>query len=257
MKLKDKYLDRIADALEEQMGVSPKLIGGNVLKPNIYRIADALDPEPTPLKDGTLKNPLARIADVIESGGFGKADIPVLSVAAFNSMNYNDFIQYEKFVVSDDTSGFKQGILYDGTKATPNIDLVTSCIVDGVLNQNYSIAGNELNVIIEENKVLFKPQGIGNGVIQFHKKVKLKDKIELAYEIVRTGVLTDFSIKAGTTIGGNDVFVKPLRNGDIYENNMIREIDVSSYMDTEVYISVYNGVTSRNTGMLYLTSLIV
>jgi hypothetical protein len=71
MDLKDKYLDRIADALEEQMGVSPKLIGGNVLKPNIYRIADALDPEPTPLQDGTLKNPLARIAEVIESGGFG------------------------------------------------------------------------------------------------------------------------------------------------------------------------------------------
>jgi hypothetical protein len=71
MDLKDKYLDRIADALEEQMGVSPKLIGGNVLKPNIYRIADALDPEPTPLQDGTLKNPLARIAEVIESGEFG------------------------------------------------------------------------------------------------------------------------------------------------------------------------------------------
>ena len=71
MDLKDRYLDRIADALEKQMGVSPKLIGGNVLKPNIYRIADALDPNPQLLAYGTVKNPLARIADAIEGGNFG------------------------------------------------------------------------------------------------------------------------------------------------------------------------------------------
>lgn len=71
MQLQDRYLDRIADALEKQMQVDPKLIGGNVLKPNIYRIADALDPNPQLLAYGTVKNPLARIADAIEGGNFG------------------------------------------------------------------------------------------------------------------------------------------------------------------------------------------
>lgn len=71
MKLQDKYLDRIADALEANTGIGPKLISGGVQKPNIYRIADALDPEPVLLKDGTIKNPLARIAEAIESGSFG------------------------------------------------------------------------------------------------------------------------------------------------------------------------------------------
>ena len=65
--LKDDYLDRIADALEKRYEVDPKLIGGGVLKPNIYRIADALDPNPVLLKDGTIKNPLARIADALET----------------------------------------------------------------------------------------------------------------------------------------------------------------------------------------------
>lgn len=258
MDLKDRYLDRIADALEQQMGVSPKLIGGNVLKPNIYRIADALDPNPQLLAYGTVNNPLARIADAIESGKLkSESDIPVFSADEFRAMSYEDFIQYEKFLVSDDTSGFMQGTLYDGTKATPFIDLVETCVVNGVINTDYSLDGNKMNVIVKEDKVEFKPQGIGSGILQFHKQVRLKDKITLDYEFIQEGALADFGIQIGTTIGGSDLLQKHLISGSAYSSTIIREVDIPSLMDTYAYISIYNSVGSYNKGWLYLTSLVV
>lgn len=60
------YLDRIADALEKRYAVDPKLIVGGVLRTNLYRIADVLDPNPKQLDNGSVKNPLARIAEALE-----------------------------------------------------------------------------------------------------------------------------------------------------------------------------------------------